>query len=136
MKDVEIFFFDVDGTLLNNHNHTISKATSNALIDLKSKGYKVLKRNWRAHRHEIDIVAEDKEYIIFVEVKTRTSRQWGNPEDFISNTKIRRIVEAADLYLQINDIDKPARFDIISAVWDGNTFEIEHIDDAFMSPVF
>ena len=41
MKDVEIFFFDVDGTLLNNHNHTISKATSNALIDLKSKGYKV-----------------------------------------------------------------------------------------------
>ncbi|NLA62134.1 MAG: endonuclease, partial [Bacteroidales bacterium] len=39
-------------------------------------------------------------------------------------------------YLKINDIDKPARFDIISAVWDGKTFEIEHIDDAFMSPVF
>lgn len=118
------------------HNELGIKGEQAAATFMKSKGYKVLKRNWRAHRHEIDIVAEDKEYIIFVEVKTRTSRQWGNPEDFISNTKIRRIVEAADLYLQINDIDKPARFDIISAVWDGNTFEIEHIDDAFMSPVF
>ncbi len=45
-------------------------------------------------------------------------------------------MESADLYLKINDIDKPARFDIISAVWDGNNFEIEHLDDAFMSPLF
>lgn len=88
------------------------------------------------HRYEIDIVAEDKEFIVFVEVKTRTSRQWGNPEDFIGRTKIKRIVESADLYLQINDIDKPARFDIISAIWDGKDFEIEHLDDAFMSPLF
>ena len=118
------------------HNELGKKGEQAAATFMKSKGYKVLKRNWRKHRHEIDIVAEDEEYIVFVEVKTRTSRQWGNPEDFIGNAKIKRIVEAADLYLQINDIEKPARFDIISAVWDGNNFEIEHIDDAFMSPVF
>ena len=118
------------------HNELGKKGEQIAASFMKSKGYKVLKRNWRKHRYEIDIVAENQEYIVFVEVKTRTSRQWGNPEDFIGNTKIRRIVEAADLYLQLNDIDKPARFDIISAVWDGVSFEIEHIDDAFMSPVF
>lgn len=118
------------------HNELGKKGEQAAANFMKNEGYKVLKRNWRMYRHEIDIVAEDEEYIIFVEVKTRTSRQWGNPEDFISKAKIRRIVEAADLYLQINDIEKPARFDIISAVWDGQAFEIEHIDDAFLSPLF
>ena len=118
------------------HNELGEKGEQAAANFMKNEGYKILKLNWRKHRHEIDIVAEDKEYIVFVEVKTRTSRQWGNPEDFIGKTKIRRIVEAADLYLQLNDIDKPARFDIISAVWNGEFFDIEHIDDAFMSPVF
>ena len=118
------------------HNELGKKGEQAAATFMKSKGYKVLERNWRIYRHEIDIVAEDEEYIIFVEVKTRTTREWGNPEDFIGKGKIKRIVEAADLYLQDSDIDKPARFDIISAVWDGQNFEIEHIDDAFMSPVF
>lgn len=118
------------------HNELGKKGEQAAANFMKNEGYNVLKRNWRMYRHEIDIVAEDEEYIIFVEVKTRTSRQWGNPEDFIGKAKIRRIVEAADLYLQINDIEKPARFDIISAVWDGQVFEIEHIDDAFLSPLF
>ena len=77
-----------------------------------------------------------EEFIVFVEVKTRTSREWGDPEDFIGAAKIRRLVNAADLYLKFYDIDKPVRFDIISAVWDGVRFEMEHIDDAFMSPVF
>lgn len=117
------------------HNELGKKGEQAASAFLKSKGYKVLSRNWRKHRHEIDIVAEDDEYIVFVEVKTRTSRQWGNPEDFIGTTKTRRIVKAADLYLKFYDIDKPARFDIVSVVWDGISFEIEHIDDAFMSPV-
>lgn len=118
------------------HNELGKKGERAAADFLKSKGYKVLALNWRKHRHEIDIVAENDEFIVFVEVKTRTSREWGNPEDFIGATKIRRIVNAADLYLKFYDIDKPARFDIISAVWDGVIFEIEHIDDAFMSPVF
>lgn len=118
------------------HNELGKKGEQAAVNFMKNKGFNVLKRNWRMYRHEIDIVAEDEEHIIFVEVKTRTTRQWGNPEDFIGKAKIRRIVEAADLYLQINDIEKPARFDIISAVWDGQVFEIEHIDDAFLSPLF
>lgn len=118
------------------HNELGKQGEKAAVNFLIKEGYKVVKQNWRMHRYEIDIVAEDEEFIVFVEVKTRTSRQWGNPEDFIGRTKIKRIVESADLYLQINDIDKPARFDIISAIWDGKDFEIEHLDDAFMSPLF
>src|SRR5690554_680381 len=118
------------------HNELGKQGEIAAANFLKAEGYKVIKQNWRMYRHEIDIVMEDEEFIVFVEVKTRTSRQWGNPEDFIGRAKMKRIVEAADLYLQINDIDKPARFDIISAVWNGESFEIEHIDDAFLSPLF
>ncbi|MGV8963867.1 MAG: YraN family protein [Candidatus Saccharimonadaceae bacterium] len=118
------------------HNELGKEGEKAAANFLRNEGYKVVIQNWTMHRHEIDIIAEDDEFIIFVEVKTRTSRQWGNPEDFIGRTKIKRIVEAADLYLQLNDIDKPARFDIIASVWNGESFEIEHIDDAFMSPLF
>ena len=118
------------------HNELGQKGEQAAVDFMEKKGYKIIRRNWTKHRHEIDIIAENEEYIIFIEVKTRTSRQWGNPEDFIGKTKIRRIVLAADLFLQLSDNEKPARFDIISAVWDGEVFEIEHIDDAFMSPVF
>ena len=118
------------------HNELGKKGEKAAANFLQNEGYKVVIQNWTMHRHEIDIIAEDDEFIVFVEVKTRTSRQWGNPEDFIGRAKIKRIVEAADLYLQLNDIDKPARFDIIASVWNGETFEIEHIDDAFMSPLF
>ena len=118
------------------HNELGKKGEKAAANFLQNEGYKVVIQNWTMLRHEIDIIAEDDEFIVFVEVKTRTSRQWGNPEDFIGRAKIKRIVEAADLYLQLNDIDKPARFDIIASVWNGETFEIEHIDDAFMSPLF
>ena len=118
------------------HNELGKKGEKAAANFLQNEGYKVVIQNWTMHRHEIDIIAEDDEFIVFVEVKTRTSRQWGNPEDFIGRAKIKRIVEAADLYLQLNEIDKPARFDIIASVWNGETFEIEHIDDAFMSPLF
>ena len=63
------------------HNELGIKGEEAATAFLKDKGYRILERNWRMHRHEIDIVAEDDEYIVFVEVKTRTSREWGDPED-------------------------------------------------------
>ena len=118
------------------HNELGIKGEEAATVFLKDKGYRILERNWRKNRHEIDIVVENEEFVVFVEVKTRTTREWGDPEDFINSVKIRRIVEAADLYLKYTNNDKPARFDIIAVVWDGVVFEVEHIDDAFMSPVF
>ena len=114
------------------HNELGKKGEEEAARYLKSKDYRIICRNWNFHGYEIDIIAENEEFIVFVEVKTRTSAQWGNPEDFVGKSRMRRMVDAADHYLIENDIDKPSRFDIIGMVWDGKHFELEHIDDAFL----
>ena len=114
------------------HNELGKKGEDEAVKYLKSKDYGIVSRNWNFHGYEVDIIAENEEFIVFVEVKTRTSAQWGNPEDFVGKSRMRRMVDAADHYLIEKDIDKPARFDIIGLVWDGKRFELEHIDDAFM----
>ena len=117
------------------HNELGKKGEDAAVRYLRQKGYEILERNWVYERYEIDIIARDEEFIVFAEVKTRSSSQWGNPEEAVSKGKIKRIVEAADFYLNENDIDCPARFDIIALIWDGQKFEIDHIDDAFLAPV-
>ena len=117
------------------HNDLGKRGEDAAAKYLQNAGYHIIERNWVCEKYEIDIIAENKEFIVFVEVKTRSSNQWGNPEDAISKGKIRRIVEAADFYLKENDIETPARFDVIAAIWNGKLFEIEHIDDAFLAPV-
>ncbi|MDD3787959.1 MAG: YraN family protein [Petrimonas sp.] len=114
------------------HNELGKQGEEVAARLLKSEGYAIVERNWNFHGYEIDIVAENEEFIVFVEVKTRTSVQWGNPEDFVGKSRQRRMIEGANHYLIENDINKPARFDIIGAVWNGRTFETEHIEDAFL----
>lgn len=117
------------------HNELGKRGEKAAISFLRQQGYTVVEHNWFYEKYEIDIIASNNEWIVFVEVKTRTSYQWGNPEDAVSKGKIKRIVEAADFYLNKNDINQPARFDIMSLIWNGNTFEIEHIEDAFLAPV-
>ncbi len=117
------------------HNELGKKGEDAAVGYLRQKGYKILERNWVYERYEIDIVAQNEEFIVFAEVKTRSSDQWGNPEEAVSKGKIKRIVEAADFYLNVNDIECPARFDVVAAIWDGQKFNIDHIDDAFLAPV-
>lgn len=117
------------------HNELGKEGEDAACNYLQEKGYKIVERNWRFHKYEIDIIAENEDFIIFLEVKTRTSTLWGNPEEFISKGQIKRIVAAADFYLREYDIEKDARFDVISATLNKGKIEIEHIDDAFMAPL-
>lgn len=117
------------------HNELGKEGEDAACRYLEKQGYRIIERNWRHHRFEIDIVAENDEYIVFVEVKTRASDHWGNPEDFISKGQIKRIVAAANFYLQEYDIEKDARFDVFSILKNQNGLELEHIDDAFMPPL-
>ncbi len=102
---------------------------------LEDEGYTVLEHNWFYRKLEVDIIAQNRECIIFVEVKTRTSDRWGNPEDAVSKTKIRNLVESADYYLKEKDIDLPARFDVASVIYDNGKCEIEYFEDAFLPPV-
>lgn len=117
------------------HNDLGKKGEEAAVAYLRQQGYEILNRNWIYEKYEIDIIAQDDEYIVFVEVKTRSTDYWGNPEEAVSRGKIRRLVEAADFYLNTNDIEYPARFDVIAVIWDGQKFRIDHIDDAFLPPV-
>lgn len=104
----------------------------NYLID---KGYKIIATNWRYNRVEVDIIAQDDTWLVFVEVKTRKSDMWGNPEDAINDNKIARIVNAADYYVNDNNSDLDIRFDVISLLKQQSGFVIEHFIDAFMSPL-
>jgi len=117
------------------HNDLGKRGEDAAVNYFRQQGYEIIERNWLYEKYEIDIIARNEEFIVFAEVKTRSSALWGNPEEAVSKGKIKRIVEAADFYLRVNDIELPARFDVVAAIWNGHNFEIEHIDDAFLAPV-
>ncbi|MDH6354889.1 putative endonuclease [Dysgonomonas sp. PH5-45] len=117
------------------HNDLGEKGEAAACRFLQNSGHRILHRNWRYGRHEIDIIAENEDYIIFVEVKTRSSTRWGQPEDAVSEGRIKRMVEAADFYLNNNETDKEVRFDIVAITSGRNGFDINYIEDAFFAPI-
>jgi putative endonuclease len=103
-----------------------------AVEHLIKNGYQILQRNWRYLKYEIDIICQNEEYIVFVEVKARSTKEFGNPEDFVSRRQQRQIIEAAHQYLIENDIEKEARFDVFSLIIaPNNRIELEHIQAAF-----
>lgn len=81
---------------------------------LESQGYEVLERNFRIRGGEIDIIAKDKEYLVFVEVKTRWSHEYGLPVESITPWKIRYLLKTAQFYLiKMGWGDKPYRLDFL-----------------------
>jgi len=98
---------------------------------LQKKGYKILHRNWRSQKFEIDIIAQHDTFIVIVEVKTRTSIEFGEPFTFVSKSKQSQLVKGTQRFAEINNIESEIRFDIISIVVKNKQHEIEHIEDAF-----
>lgn len=99
---------------------------------LEREGYRILHRNWRSGKKELDIVAENKDFIIFAEVKTRRDNFPVLPaKDLISRDKQRMIQFAAEAYLLQYQITKEYRFDVITIRSVGTSMEIEHIPGAF-----
>jgi putative endonuclease len=99
---------------------------------LRSRGYKIIRRNYRARSGEIDIIASEGDAICFVEVKARHSNLFGSPEEAVSYSKQRQIAKAALSYLRQAGLpDKPARFDVVSLLYSGKEPEIELIKGAF-----
>lgn len=117
------------------HNELGIKGESIAEKHLREKGFCILEKNWVHEKNEIDIIASNHEFIIFVEVKTRSSGYWGNPENAVSESKIKRIVEASSSYLIMNNIEKPARFDVVAIVINDQFTRIDHFEDAFLAPL-
>ena len=118
------------------HNKLGKEGEDAAVHYLTEKGYRILHRNWRSGKKEIDIVAEFEHQLIVVEVKTRRNTQYGNPEEAVTATKIRHIVASTDAYLRLFEIDLPVRFDVITVVGIHPPFTIQHIEDAFFPPIW
>lgn len=114
------------------HNDTGQKGEEIARKFLAAKGYKILATNWRFGKEEIDIIARHKDFIVIVEVKTRSSAFLSEPDFTVNRNKQRLLVKAANAFLTQKNIDLEARFDIISVLLLPNQpTRIEHLEDAF-----
>lgn len=114
------------------HNDLGKLGEEIAVKYLTDKGYEILERNWRNRHKEIDIIAKDGKYLVIVEVKTRQSNAYGEPDIAVTRQKQRLLISAANAYLFRNKLDLETRFDIISIVFKGSEPVIEHIEDAFL----
>ncbi|RMF97214.1 MAG: YraN family protein [Candidatus Schekmanbacteria bacterium] len=99
---------------------------------LKRKGYRIIERNFRASVGEIDIIARDDKYTVFVEVKMRVSDDFAKPEENVDYSKQQKIKRCAELYLLQNGLyDTDCRFDVVSIKSNGKEEKIELIRNAF-----
>jgi putative endonuclease len=96
---------------------------------LVEKGWQIVSRNYRFGRAEIDLIIRRDDWIIFVEVKTRSSSSYGEPEEFVDEFKARKIFEAAEEYIFATNWLGHVRFDVVSIKL-GDPVEITHFEDA------
>lgn len=104
-----------------------------ALRHLKKRGYRILDRNFRCRRGEIDIVATQKDYLVFVEVRTKTTAAFGTPEESITQTKKDHLIAAALTYISEHQKLPPLwRIDVVAVELDqkGKSKRIEIIENA------
>ena len=114
------------------HNELGKKGEQLAIDFLLKNDYQILEKNYRYLKAEVDIIAKKKDTVIAIEVKTRTSSYFGNPQDFVNPKKIKLLVAAMDYYVVQQDLDVEVRFDIIAVITNSKQTKIEHIEDAFL----
>lgn len=114
------------------HNELGKIGEDLAVEFLQKNGYKILERNWRFKKAEVDIITLKKDVLAIIEVKTRSSNYFGNPQDFVNPKKIQLLVEAINQYVTTKDLDVEVRFDIIAILKNQKEFNIEHLKDAFL----
>ena len=99
---------------------------------LKGAGYRIVERNYRCRGGEVDIVAIDGKIVVCVEVKTRSSEEYGPPQLAVDWRKQRQLSRAAMTYLKEKKLlSWPARFDVVGIVLRGKSRNVEHIKNAF-----
>lgn len=113
------------------HNELGKKGEQLAVDFLLKNNYEIVERNYRFDKAEVDIIAKKNSILAIVEVKTRSTVDFGNPQDFVKPKQIQRLVKAVDEYVTVNGLDLEVRFDIIAIVKEGVRFNIEHLENAF-----
>ncbi len=113
------------------HNTLGKEGEKLAIEFLQKQGYTILETNYRYLKAEIDIIAQQGDNIIVVEVKTRSTPDFGDPQDFVKPKQIQLLVKAIDHYVVENDLDVEVRFDVIAIIKNKLGTNIEHLEDAF-----
>ena len=114
------------------HNELGKKGEQIACDFLLKKGYQILEKNYRYLKAEVDIIAQKKDVLAVVEVKTRSTDYFGDPQDFVNHKKIKRLLSAIDYYVIEKELDVEVRFDIIAIICQKNKIKIEHLKAAFL----
>lgn len=110
------------------------KGEEYAVKHLRKQGYKIVVRNYRKRYGEIDIIAENKEYIVFVEVKTRHENSMTQPVDAVDKRKRMRLIKTASAFLSENETEKFCRFDVCEVYVKSENLKlisINYIENAF-----
>ena len=90
-----------------------------------------MERNYRFDKAEVDIIARQQDILAIIEVKARSTADFGDPQDFVKPKQIKNLVKAVDEYVTVNDLDVEVRFDIIAVTKEGKLYKSEHLKDAF-----
>jgi len=114
------------------HNELGKLGEELAVAFLQENGYQILETNWTFQKAEIDIIAKKENTLAIIEVKTRSTTDFGLPQDFVKPKKIQLLIKAVNEYVTSNDLDVSVRFDIIAIYKEDNSFIIEHLEDAFL----
>ena len=114
------------------HNDLGKRGEDIAKDYLENKEYKILKLNWRHKRAEIDIIAKHSGTLVFVEVKTRSSVDFGHPEEFVDWKKEKQFEFASLAFIEQSKHEGEIRFDIVAITFESkNSYTVNHIEDAF-----
>lgn len=113
------------------HNDLGEIGETMAAEHLLKNGYKILERNYRYLKAEVDIIAQIGNTLCAVEVKTRSTPDFGNPQDFVKPKQIQLLVKAIDHYVSSKDLDVEVRFDIVAIIKNKSGTRLEHLKNAF-----
>ncbi|WP_029034501.1 YraN family protein [Salinimicrobium terrae] len=114
------------------HNELGKRGEEMAVAHLLATGYKIVARNFIYQKAEVDIIARKANILAVVEVKTRSTPDFGNPQDFVKKKQINQLVKAIDYFVNEHNLDVEVRFDIIAIIKNKAGTRLEHLEDAFL----
>lgn len=114
------------------HNKLGNDGEDMAAALLLNKGYEILAKNYRHQKAEVDIIALKDGILVAVEVKTRSTPEFGDPREFLKPAQIKRLVEAVDHFVNSRELDYEVRFDFVGIIKNKLGTRLEHIEDAFL----
>jgi len=114
------------------HNELGKQGELLAKAMLEKLGYRILRANWRFEKYEVDLIAQDGRDLVFVEVKTRETDAFGNPESFVSRKQQQHLAEAVEAWLHLYpETNVQIRYDVVSVILQKDRHSIAHFKDAF-----